>query len=557
MSIHATSAVPTPEDAAYRLGRHLAERGDELLRAALDPAHLLLFLGGLVLFGAAATGAARLAARALYAAAELLDGGRSVVLGDRREGALDALVWPPVRQRLEDFAFHNQVLGPTGQGKTTLLEWIVHRLLKLGVTVFVHETTGDLSRRVIPRARAMGRPVHVFDPGNPNSLKWNPLAGDPEKAAERALATLTSVSSSSEAFYRTLNQVVLRRLIYAAAAYSVEVLDREPTLAQIREFLRNPRELEYALEVRWIGEKGREPSVGAPWLDRETRLLFQDVFFRWNVEERARYTLSLFDDLEMVLGRACVEEALTPAPGEPTLDLSRALDAGGLVVMRADPDACGETSSGYLSVWMVQHFQGVAEGRDESSRPVAAFFDELHESLGHRDAFAQESFARFFTRARHSNVWLTVSYQALRLLGDTLRETLAGNAGNKFVSGRLSVADAAEAQEMAGYEERSEPLGEHRRSGGHHARRSSRRPRYPADEIRRIPRGLWLYIGTRAGDLRRPTLFQARQAPPLPRRPEPARAGSGAEEPRPARNGTQPPEGGVDPLPTARARRRG
>ena len=272
-------------------------------------------------------------------------------------------------------------------------------------------------------------------------------------------------------------------------------------------------------------DSSQPPVIDAPWLPNGPRRFFANVYYHLKPEERLRYLLGVQNAVEAVLARGIVRQALSPTSDEPALELQKAMDSGGLVVFRADPAVCGQVSSKYLSMWGISDFCSASERRAHLARTegkklpyVAAFFDELHVSLGKRSSEIAEKFAEYTTLARHYHVYLTVAFQAYALLAGIVKETLAANAANRFISGRTSPADAREAQEITGLAERdvkdrrSQSEGLEGLAGAARVVTTtfrSRQPRKSADDIRHIPKKRWLYVGTRDSDLQEPVIFKA------------------------------------------------
>jgi len=516
------------------MGQRLAEDGPELLARYTDPAVAVpLALAGI--FGLMATaGALALLARRLSRlfyrlAGALGDTPGTLFLGWRRERWYDPIVGPPIKQQLGDTQLHNEVVAPTAGGKTTLMVAIAVQLLRANITALIVETTGDLARRMVPHARALDRPVYAFDPahlGRPGVFKWNPLGGEAEIAAEKAVTAWLSTSAPSEPYYREIGKAALRRMILAASYYSREVLGGEPTITMLRNLFLSEETRAEVLGLRY-GANG-SPKVEAPWIDPETRNWFEGVYYQMPPDRRLKDLLGVVNALEGLTARPAVREALEPLPGEPTLEMGRAMDTGGLVIYRADPDVCGEDAYRYLSVWMTGEHRQVAQGRGAQDRLVAAFMDELHNTIGDSDSRAADQFAGFLTRARHYRQILFVGFQSYGLLPPIVRATLAGNAANKFFGGRVGSDDARIIQELAGrtplrhrrHRHTSEgPLGRSRTTT---ETAETDRYRYTADQARRVRKRNWLYMGTREGELLEPTVFRLKPAElPNAKRPRP------------------------------------
>lgn len=518
----------------YDAGMWVAEHWDEVSQAAQDPAYAAVGFGALALAAGVAAGGAFAAGSAYHGLdrAFLKEPGE-VVLGHRSHKAADAFLRPLVKQRLRDRFMHTQVIGPTGQAKTTLLLSLAVQDLRSGLTVFVLETGGDLGERLLPHGRALGRPVYLFDPSSVGSMKWNPLSGSVERAAEQAVSTLMTAGSSTDDFFKNLNATVLRRFVFAAHAVA-ERDGKEPTISGVIRLLVDERHRDEALGIRSDREDPKDKRRGASKgplrvtideLDEDTKVWFERQFLgTWTHRQRNEFTMGLQTSLDMLLGRGMVRGAVSPERGEEQIHMSEALKTGGLVVFRMPQGTVGDAASRALSVWVLQRFQQETLDRGGSLYPIVAYLDEVHNTLGHHNSAAAQSFSGWIAQVRKYNVGCYLAYQAFGMLPLVLQEVLATNARNKLISGGLDPRDAREAQAMMGFEEQ-EVVTDVRHTRRPMAlspatvsvgRREMERARYTEWEIRSIPRGRWLYSGVRAGRLMPPVVLKALRLSTIP-----------------------------------------
>lgn len=554
-----------PDDPFESLGRYLYENQDRISDLVNQPSFitwaLISFICGIAALLLFITGVAFLGSRFIYGLGSLTAQKGTIFLGKRRETWYDWLVGPPIRQAQVDTVLHNEFVGPAGRGKTTLMEIFAAHFLKLGITTFIFETSGDLSSRCVAYAKEYGRPVFIFDPprlGHPNVYKWNPIAGDPEIAAEQALAALQSASGSHDPYWKSVNQDAVRTLVHTASAYARDQLGAEPNLNMIKNLLTDERTRNAVLGLTPRGDDGAL-TMQAPWIDREDMNWWLNDYLALTPRERRDQFTGVRSALKDVLHRGIVRQSLSPNRDEGALEMLPAMNSGGLVIFRADPAACGEISYQYLILWMIGMFWQAADRRNYLSRltgeampHVAAFFDEIHNSFPGMNTQAAESFAKYYTYARHLKVYVHTAFQAYALLPPIIKETTAANAANRFLSGRLSVPDAREAQAIAGRAERrvkdtrttskSIMPGE-----GQTVTSASWRDeyRFSSDQIRQIPMRSWLYIGSSDSTLRPPTIFRARKPPKLsksaPQKTPPS--GPSNTNDRPEKNRSNHPNG--------------
>lgn len=550
-----TFATGSLSDKGYELGQYITSHQDQIAGAAQSPLLWSTLVGGMLATGAATMGATK----AVGPAKSLIHRGLfhspgELLVGDRQGKFLTR---HPVYHGLLDRMMHLQVIAPTGQAKTTLLVSFSWQDLLSGITVFSLETAGDLSLELMARARALNRPIHYFNPADTQAMKWNPLSGDPEIAAERAVTTFQSaVSSGNEDFFKNFNSMVLRHSIMALAAYE-HGKGREPNMRKLSQFLMDE---DYRGKVLGLGSgksagkkggakdvqaEGSEASgnakndkqaskrntrggdkraqiVNIPGLHPDTKIWFEKQFLSaYTQRQRSEFTSGLQASLDLLLGRTMVKNALSPEGGEPQLKMDEALDSGGLVLPCIPQGIVGDTSTRVLSTWMLLDFQQAVRARGEGGYPVMAYLDEAHNMLGHSSSEAAQSFSTFVTQARHHNVGLTLAYQSFALLPWELRATLGSNARSKLISGGGDPFDAEQAQAMMGYEETE--VTDRRRNyrgvlsgpGSYSVgTREQETARYSLDDIRRLPRGTWLFSQVKSGQLQEPRIVTARIAPP-------------------------------------------
>ena len=381
----------------------------------------------------------------------------------------------------------------------------------------VNEMTGDLGDKACEAAQNVGASVSRFDPTKGDKLKWNPLYArnwqELESVAEQVVAAFEVVGASTNPYYRTVNHVVLRRMVYAAWAFATSV-GHQPDFSLVKRFLEDEEYLRYALQIAQDGA-GR-PRVDLDNLDPTTRHWFAERYFRWNRDERENNTNGLYLTLDELLARGEVAEALQAAPGEPRLDLRHALTQGGLIACSVREEKTGAMPSLLLTTLMQQHIQSVTLNRGGLNSPLVLYLDEFGSLVGGSDTRAAESFGRWLPKVGKYGVAVVLGYQGFGMLQPNLQDIVAQNASNKFVSGRLAVEDAYEIQRMLGTKQKQ--VEEVRKSASalfgpgqiSTTRRTMEVPRYSIEEIRRLSRGDWFFIGTKNGNLQESEIMKAK-----------------------------------------------
>jgi len=305
-----------PNDRFYDLGVRLREGAPELLAAAQDPTNWSLATAGAFVLGAGLLGAHRgMGPAADLAHRALLGRPGEVMVGYRAARPFGTL---PVYFTLRDRLMHLQIVAPTGQAKTSLLEWLAYQDLRSGLTVFCVETEGDLGGKLLPLAHWLGRPIHLFDYASElPTMKWNPLAGNPVDAAERAVTAFQSaVSSGDEKFFENFNSMFLRHSILSVCAHA-EREGRVATMSDLDRFAQSEKHRNRVLEVE-RDRSGNRFTVNAKNLPPRTRGYWEDLYYgQYGKRERSQFVAGLHAVLDGLLGQRAVEEALSPQEGEP------------------------------------------------------------------------------------------------------------------------------------------------------------------------------------------------------------------------------------------------
>lgn len=444
-------------DFGVEIGTWLRNNGPELLEAAQDPANLTL--GAAALAGSTlscALGVA-LGAKTLHATRDAV-GSRpgEVDLGTLKERPLHYLTSPPVRLGWKDRVSGGlQVVGPPGAGKTVLFLDMATKGLLQGHTVVVFEQDGDLVEQLLEYDGPLERDgrVFLFDPADRRTMKWNPLAGDPEQVGQRMVDTLNSISDSHD-FYKNLGEDVCRNLTALALAYAGHT-GQQPHVKMLLGFLSDHDGLESKLSAQ-RDEAGRV-RVRATFLEDggDLKVWLEQEFLSWDRKTRLNYLLGFRNLLRKLLSSDKVIEALTPEPGEATLDLGEALSTGGLVILKASSRDFGIEASEFLLSCLLQAFQQETLRRDQRRRrPVEAYIDEAHVILGRKNTTVADSFGRWVVQARKFNVAAHIGHQSFHQLPETLQGTLDTSMRNKILFGGLHDADARHAQALLGHVKR-------------------------------------------------------------------------------------------------------
>lgn len=450
MRVHNFSTREDGHGPIYRTIDSIAEHWSEISAFVSDPTSLAASAAAAVSIGATGAAGARLGLSAARVGWNALHGHPGeIVLGARRDKLVHYVTNPLVALRHEDARKGGGVfVGPSGQGKTTALETLAGWALLLGHTVVLFEADGDLGVRLLKRAKAMGlRNLYYFDPSTSESLRWNPMSGDPARVARQTVDTVASVARN-HGFFADLNEDVTGHMTSLACAYAGHV-GLPATVDLLLRLVADARGLESLLEVR-RNEAG-EAEVQAPFVRGELKVWLEQEFLSWSARMRIEYLVGLRNLFRKLLTEERVARALTPVEGEQPLDINRALNSGGLLVFRVAASDFGNVTSQALLTWGLQRLQQDTLGRQTPMRPVWTILDEAHIVLGQHSTAAADSYSRWFVQVRKYNVAPLLGYQSFHQLPDSLRRVLDASARNKFVFGGLHGEDALHAQKTLGH----------------------------------------------------------------------------------------------------------
>lgn len=491
------------------------------MAAAQDPTNLALGTAGLALAGACLAGAHTSSGPLLGLAHRgLFRRPGEVLVGYRPLGSFGrAPLYLPLPDRFTGL----QMVAPTGQAKTSSMEWLAYQDLKSGLSVFVVETEGDLGKRLLPLALWLGVPIRYFTyAGTGAAMRWNPLAGNNVEAAERAVTAFQSAAASGdEKFFENFNSMFLRHSVLAVCCQAGRE-GRDATMGDLDRFVQDERFRRKVLGVE-RDAAGKRFTVNAKGLPRRTLGYWQNLYYgQYGQRERAQFVAGLHAVMDALLAQEIVEGALSPKEGEPVLDLSEALSAPGLTLVSV-PQGAAPATSRMLSTWMMEYFRQAILARGDGGYPVSAYLDEVHSMLGHANSEAALAFSSLVTQSRRRHVAFNFAYQSFSLLPSPLKEALATNARNKLISGGLQGDDAEEAIRMLGRTE--EEVRDYRRTfkgflGGPGTfsvgRRRQTVPRVSEEELVYLPRGWWHCSRVRRGRQQRPVPVKAGRAPAPP-----------------------------------------
>lgn len=387
-------------------------------------------------------------------------------------GRAKGLLAPRVQIAGDDRFLHLHVLGPTGSGKTEGVLWpLIHQDLQRGAGVFVLDPKGDLAKRTAEAAKVLGRKVVSIGPDEPLTL--NPLAGDPEMAAQSLVEAMDRIFPVEDIFFRTLGRTLLRQSILVLKG----IAGKEPHLKDLSDFLADEDTRREAL-VRTRAE--------------EAKGYFRREYGQWTAKAQREYTLGLRNALMALSDQKDVRRILS---GDEEMDFDEMLRDGTVLTVSLPAGSLGAAGK-ILGAYLLARLQSAVLLRTDGP-PAFLYIDEFQQ-------FAAPSFTEFLELARQYRVGAILAHQNLAQLPSQLRSSVLANARNRVLLGGLSGEDLKEMEDSLGKKVGVRVT--EGASGEVRSRTLIEEPRYAPDFVRRLPRGRAIAQLAQRGQILEPRL---------------------------------------------------
>jgi hypothetical protein len=385
----------------------------------------------------------------------------------------------PVLLSITDARYHLHLLGPTGVGKSTLLARLALDDLADGRGAVVVDPKGDLVEDLLARIPdGFEEQVDLLDPLDSAPPGLNVLDGeDADLVTDQLVGIFRRVY---EQFWGPRTDDILR-----AALLTLLASGPGATLADVPRLLSDERFREQLL-AELDDPVGLEP--------------FWEWYEQLSEPMRAQATGPVLNKLRAFLLRRNVRAIV--GQQRSSVDVTRVLDQGRLLLVRVPKGTLGEDTSRLLGSFVVARVWQAAlarAGRPESERPECALYvDEVQSYLT-----LPSPLADMLAEARGYHLSLCLAHQHLGQLPREMREALAANARTKLYF-QLSLQDA-------------------------HALARELEPELSAHDLANLPRHTAATRLCQAGETGRPfTLRTEPLPPPHPERAEQVRAASRA-----------------------------
>ena len=318
----------------------------------------------------------------------------------------------PIRLSAGDARHHLQILGPTGTGKTTLLENLARQDVAAGHGVAIIDQKGDLARAFMARfpAHRLGDVVVIGPDDLDSTFGINPLeaadAADAELVAENVLAIFKRIY---ERYWGMRTDDILKSVLLTLMRLP------HPTLCMIPLLLTDA-----TMRARIVGQVDDPIGLGPFW--------------RWyeglSEAQRSEAIGPVLNKLRDFLVRPRLRRMLCQQ--RSTLDLQRVIDGGGVLICDLSASRFGEATSSLLGSFLVAKIWQAARRRsmrpEESRRDFYLYIDEFQQFLGVAGPIGE-----MLAQARSLRLNLTLANQHLGQLPRELREAVASNCRSRIV----------------------------------------------------------------------------------------------------------------------------
>ncbi len=329
----------------------------------------------------------------------------------------------------KDSLTHTMLTGPTGSGKSTVMQNLIMSDIAAGRSVLVIDPKADLVENILERIPdERQNDVVLIDPSDPAPVGFNPLAftdyGDPTLVADAILAVFQQVFAANFGI-RSLD-VLSAALLTLAQIKGASLLWLPPLLtnANFRKKITAGVKGDVALSEFWTTFEAMKPSeqqiMVAPAITKVRQFLTRP-------------------GLRNILGQSYPKTSLTELFCKPRIYL-----------VPLNKGVIGSESARLLGSLLVSLTWTLALSRaklpEHKRYPVGVYIDELQDYIA-----LPTDFADALAQARGLGVGITAAFQHRAQLPPDLRSAINANCLNKVVFG-LAHSDArdiaAEAPEL-------------------------------------------------------------------------------------------------------------
>ena len=318
----------------------------------------------------------------------------------------------------EDRFSHLYIVGKTGTGKSTLLEYMARQDLERGRGFALIVPHGDLVERVRTAVPAWRTDDVIYldaaDPSQP--FGYNPLRRvRKERIPLAASGFLEVLKKTWSDAWGVRMEHILRNALFA-------LLERKAsTLSDIQ---------------RLLIEKSFRKEVGAGLANEPVRRFWLEEYDRTSYGYRADGAAAVQNKVGAFLADPVMRRIVT-AP-EREISIRRIMDQGQVLLVNLGKGRLGDDSArllgGLLTTTVGLAGFSRADTPPEERRPFFLYIDEFQD-------FTTQSVADMLSELRKYRIGLTMAHQYLQQLQPEIRHAVLGNAGT-LIAFRVGAEDA-------------------------------------------------------------------------------------------------------------------
>jgi hypothetical protein len=309
----------------------------------------------------------------------------------------------PVAQSLQDRLQHLFVIGQTGTGKSTLIEYLVAQDVAAGRGVMLIDPHGDLADKLHGSFKA---PHHYWDPADPACrLGYNPLT--PAGPAIRPLVAGGLIDALKKQWADAWGARMEHLLRYAILAL---LESQDPDMRDI---------------IRLYLEKDFRAQVLARVTDPQVLSFWRDEFRAMNYTNAVDGVAPIANKLGAFLAHPLVRRAVCE-PGHP-LRLRQIMDRGETLIVNLGKGRLGADTAKVLGGLILASAMHAGFSRQVLAQPDRRAFmlyvDEFH-------SFTTEAFADLLSEIRKYGIAVTLAQQYLGQSEEAVFAAIMGNVGS-------------------------------------------------------------------------------------------------------------------------------
>jgi hypothetical protein len=313
---------------------------------------------------------------------------------------------------------HIEIIGKTGQGKSTFLKNLAMHDIRAGKAVVYIDPHGlDAPALIdsIPRHRTE-KVCYLDLTDRRHPVAWNPLFGIP---LERAAITASNITEGfRDIFYEAWSER-MAWFLYNGLAVLIEAGDA--TLADLPPLYFDER------HRRRFVERAKTDATKQFWL-REYPA-YPDNY-------RREAPGAIINRIGQLLAAPPAAAVLTQRSS--TLNLQTCIEHGYIVIVNLSKGSIGNVAAGLFGSLLISQLRNAVMSRadrpNDTYPPISLLIDEFH-------SFATLSLAQLLAESRKYNLQLTIAHQYAAQLKPEVQAAILGNVGT-IVAFRVGYDDA-------------------------------------------------------------------------------------------------------------------